>query len=203
MRDERRFDLSSVWFIIGINIILFIFTWIYPDLKSQFGLQASRFTDEPWTILTSMFIHDGFFHIFGNMITLYFLGTYLNMVVGETKFLATYFLGGLLGGGVVLLWALYSPWADPLIDPYVYHIGASGAVFAVGGALAVVRPKAQVALFFVIPMPLWVGILFIFVFLTFLSLAFPISWQAHLGGLLLGLAAGFVFRRSEGFRRMG
>jgi len=209
MRDERGFNLSSVWFIVGINIILFIFTSLYPELKSQLGLQAKSyeslaglepgFIEQPWTILTSIFVHDGFFHIFGNMVTLYFLGTYLTMVIGEAKFMATYLLGGLLGGAVVLLWAFYSPWAGPS-DPFVDHIGASGAVFAVGGALAVLRPKAQVALFFVIPMPLWVGIAVIFVFLTFLSLAFPISWQAHLGGLLLGLTAGFVFRKTDRYR---
>ena len=204
-RDEDGFNLSGVWFIIGVNIILFIFTLLYPELKDQLGLQASAwgdepgFTQQPWTILTSIFVHDGFFHIFGIMVTLYFLGTYLTMVVGEKRFLATYFLGGLMGGAVVLLWAFYSPWVGPL-DPYVDHIGASGAVFAVGGALAVMRPQARVALFFIVPMPLWVAIAVIFGFLTLLSLAFPISWQAHLGGLLLGLGAGFIFRRSERYR---
>ena len=73
-------------------------------------------------------------------------------------------------------------------------------MFAVGGALAVLRPQARVALFFIVPMPLWVAIAFIFVFLTILSLTLPISWQAHLGGLLLGLGAGLIFRRSERFR---
>lgn len=201
MRDEEGFNLSSVWFIIGINIIFFIFTVLYPDLRQQFGLQAAGFASEPWTILTSLFIHADFFHIFGNMITLYFLGTYLSVVIGDRNFLITYLLGGLMGGAVVLLWALYSPWAGPGARIAV-HIGASGAVFAVGGALAVLRPRARVALFFIIPMPLWVAIAVVFVFLTFLSLGldFAISWQAHFGGLLLGLGAGFIFRRSERYR---
>jgi membrane associated rhomboid family serine protease len=201
MRDERGFNLSAVWFIIGVNIILFVFTIPYSELKDQFGLQASAFTGEPWTIVTYMFIHADFFHIFGNMVSLYFLGTYLSVVAGERNFLIIYFLGGLLAGAFSLLWALYSPWAGPF-ERYDNLIGASGAVFAAGGALAVLRPRARVALFFIIPMPLWVGIAVIFVFLTFLSLAFPISWQAHLGGLLLGLAAGFILRRNQRYRSL-
>jgi len=200
MRDEDRFNLSGVWFIIGINIILFIFTLFYPGLREQFGLQVSQLTSEPWTVLTNLFIHADFFHLFANMVTLYFFGTYLTMLVGERKFLLTYFLGGLLGNAFFILWVL-SPWADP-IARYVTAIGASGAVFAVGGALAVLRPKTKVLLYFFIPMPLWVPVIIGFLILTFISLTLdlPISWQAHLGGLLLGLGAGFIFRRTERYR---
>lgn len=199
MRDERGFNLSSVWFIIAVNIVLFIFTSLYEDLIYQFGLQPSSFTREPWTILTNLFIHADFFHIFGNMVTFYFFGTYVLLIVGERNFLITYFLGGLLGNAAFIVWALYAPWASP-DAPNTIAIGASGAVFALGGALAVLRPTAKVALFFLIPMPLWVGVLVAFLFLTILSLAFPISWQAHLGGLVLGLAVGLIFRRNRRYR---
>lgn len=197
MRDERGFNLSSVWFIIAVNIVLFIFTSLYPGLVSQFGLQPDRFTGEPWKILTSLFIHADFFHIFANMVTLYFFGTYVSLLVGERNFLITYFLGGLLGSALVMLVAL-----TPLRDAGTTTIGASGAVFALGGLLAVMRPNAKVALFFLIPMPLWVGVVLIFGFLTLASFAFPISWEGHLGGLVLGLAAGLIFRGNQRYRHM-
>lgn len=195
MRDERGFNLSSVWFIIAVNIVLFIFTTLYDDLIYQFGLQPASFTREPWTILTNLFIHADFFHIFANMVTFYFFGTYVSMIVGERNFLITYFLGGLLANALVLLVAL-----TPLRDANTVTIGASGAVFALAGVLTVLRPNAKVALFFLIPMPLWVGVIVAFVLLTFLSLFIGISWEGHLGGLVFGIIAGLIFRGNQRYR---
>jgi membrane associated rhomboid family serine protease len=195
MRDNRGFNVNAVWFLIGINLILFIATTFNDDLFWRLGLQPGYFTEEPWTIVTNLFIHDGFFHIFGNMITLYFFGTYLCALVGDSKFLITYFLGGLLGNALCILYALHSPWANSIIDPYVTYIGASGAVFAVGGALAVLRPNAKVIIFPIpAPLPLWIAVLGGFLVISL----FPnVAWQAHLGGLVLGLVAGLVFRGSQ------
>jgi membrane associated rhomboid family serine protease len=141
-----------------------------------------------------MFIHDGFFHIFGNMFTLYFFGTYLCALVGDSRFLITYFLGGLLGGAFWILYGLYAPGADP----YIEVVGASGAVFAVGGALAVLRPSAKVIVFPIpAPLPLWIAVLGGFLLMSMLAIAddtVRIAWQAHLGGLVLGLAAGLIFK---------
>jgi len=156
----------------------------------RLGLQPASFTSEPWTILTSLFIHANFAHIFGNMITLYFFGTYLSTLVGERYFLITYFIGGLLGNAFLLIYELYAPWGNP----YVIGIGASGAIFALGGALAVLRPMARVYLFFVIPLPLWVGVIGGFLIMSLIP---NVSWQAHLGGLVLGLIAGYFFRERQ------
>ena len=189
MRD-RGFDLSALWFLIGVNVILFLLTSLEPDLIERLGLQPASFTSEPWTILTSLFIHANFGHILGNMITLYFFGTYLSMLVGERYFLITYFIGGLLGNAFLLVYELYAPWGDP----YVIGVGASGAIFAVGGALAVLRPMARVYLFFIIPLPLWVGVIGGF---FIMSLIPNVSWQAHMGGLVFGLIAGYFFRKRQ------
>ena len=76
--------------------------------------------------------------------------------------------------------------------PFTPGIGASGGVFALGGALAVMVPRVPVIVFPIpVPISLWVAIL-IFLLLSFLP---GIAWQAHIGGLVLGLAAGFIFRR--------
>ena len=195
MRDNRGFNVNAVWFLIGINLILFVATTFNDDLFWRLGLQPGDVSEEPWTIVTSMFIHDGFFHIFGNMITLYFFGTYLCALVGDGKFLITYFLGGLLGNALCILYALYAPWVDSNFAPYVTYIGASGAVFAVGGALAVLRPNAKVIIFPIpAPLPLWIAVIGGFLIISL----FPnVAWQAHLGGLVLGLIAGLIFRGNQ------
>jgi len=116
------------------------------------------------------------------MISLYFLGSFLIRAAGERSFLAVFLLGGLAGNILFVL----------LANPFSTGVGASGGIFALGGALAVIVPRVPVFIFFIpIPMPLWVAIL-IFLFFSFIP---GIAWQAHLGGLLLGVVAGLIFRR--------
>ena len=190
--NERRrgFDLSALWFLISVNVILYLLTSFKPDLIDHLGLRPSSFTSEPWTILTSLFIHANFGHILGNMITLYFFGMYLSMLVGERDFLITYFIGGLLGNVFLLVYELYTPWGNP----YIIGVGASGAIFAVGGALAILRPMARVYLFFIVPLPLWVGVIGGFLIMALIP---DVAWQAHLGGLVCGLVAGYFFREKQ------
>ena len=202
MREYRTPNPTGVLIIILVNILVFIVTSLDRSIIYHLDLVPATVTNEPWRIVTNLFVHDDMLHILSNMVTLYFFGTYLTMLVGETKFLITYFLGGLLGGAFYILESLYAPWSGSL-DPYVGAIGASGAVFAIGGALAVLRPNLKVLMFFIIPMPLWVAIIGGFVLLTLISFSLNIAWEAHLGGLVLGLIAGYLFRKWEGnrFRR--
>ena len=193
MREYRTPNPTGVLVVIFVNVLVFIATSLKSDLIYDLHLVPATFTSEPWTIVTSLFVHADLFHILGNMVTLYFFGTYLTTLVGETKFLATYFLGGLLGNVFYVLYALYAPWGDS----YIGVVGASGAVFAIGGALAVLRPNLKVLVFFIIPMPLWVAVIGGFLLLTLISAGLNIAWEAHLGGLVLGLIAGFLFRNNK------
>jgi membrane associated rhomboid family serine protease len=203
MREYRSPAPTGVLIIILVNVLVFIFTQLRPEYEFDgvnptalhLALHPDTFTSQPWTLLTSCFVHASFFHILGNMVTLYFFGTYLTQMVGERKFLATYILGGLAGSAVYLLWVFYAPWSDPIDRQLGVLAGASGAVYAVGGALAILQPNVKVLLFFVIPMPLWVAVIGGFVVLSLLTANLGISWQAHLGGLVIGLAAGLYFRR--------
>jgi membrane associated rhomboid family serine protease len=182
MQAYRTANLNILWFLIALNVVIFILTLMRPEAISFLGLTPALLLQQPWTIISSMFVHGGFWHIIVNMISLYFLGSFLLRAVGERSFLAVFFLGGLAGN---LLFVL-------LANPFSTGVGASGAIFALGGALAVMVPRARVLIFPIpIPMPLWVAIL-IFLLISFLP---GIAWQAHLGGLLLGVIAGFLFRR--------
>lgn len=184
-RNSRGSDLSPVWFLIGLNLLLFIVTAFVPALISFLGLMPASVIARPWTVLTSIFLHGGIGHILANMFTLYFFGRYLNMLLGERNFLIIYFIGGIVGN---IFYILLGP-------PYSIAIGASGAVFALGGVITVMRPKLRVFIFPIpVPLPIWVAVIGGFLILSF----FPnVAWQAHLGGLLFGLAIGYFFRRRE------
>jgi membrane associated rhomboid family serine protease len=178
----RRYAEASVLVLIAINVVLYIATLAHPDLVYTLGLQPSTWLERPWTLITNLFIHGGLWHIIANMLTLFFFGRYLCMMIGDARFLTLYFLGGIVGN---FLYILLSS-SDAVV------IGASGAIFAVAGALTVMAPKMRV---FIIPipapLPLWVAVIGGFVILSF----FPnVAWQAHLGGLALGLAAGYFLR---------
>ncbi|MFC2036065.1 rhomboid family intramembrane serine protease [Chloroflexota bacterium] len=182
-RNQQGFRLGPIEFLVIANLLMFIVTLIRPELRFSLGLNRLLFPDRPWTLLTSMFVHAGFWHIFANMFTLYFFGRYVHMLVGEGKFLIVYFLGGLLGGSLYLLMA----------GPYSFAVGASGAVFAVAGVLTVMRPRMTVFIFPIpVPIPLWVAVIGGFLLLSFASM---VAWQAHLGGLVFGLVSAYFFKR--------
>ena len=180
---NRSFGANPVWVIILINFLVAIAALINQDVIFRLGLNPLTFTARPWTILTSMFVHGGFFHFFFNMITLYFFGSYLSRMIGEGKFLIVYFGGGILGGILYVL----------LAHPLSIAVGASGAIFALGGTLAVMRPRIRVMVFPIpVPIPLWIAVIGGFIILSFLP---GIAWQAHLGGLVFGLVAGYLWKR--------
>jgi len=195
------FRLNPIWVLVIINFLLFLVTifwgkgWLsigettYPIYKMHYylGLIPAIFGDRIWTIVTNMFVHSDFGHIFFNMLGLYFLGRTLMMLTGSKKFLLVYFIGGLAGNVLYLL--LNSSSVIPVV-------GASGAVYAIAGALVIMVPRMRIALWGIIPMPLWV---FVIIFLVILSLppfvSISVAWQAHLGGLAVGLIAGYIFKR--------
>jgi len=184
-RSSKHISLNPIVIIILLNFLLLITTFINREfIIGTLGLWPILFLKQPWTIVTSMFLHAGFWHLFGNMLTLYFFGSYLSRLVGDGKFLIVYFGGGILGS---ILFILIAP-------PFSVAVGASGAVYAVAGALVMLRPNLRVLLYFIIPMPLWAVITLFFVVFSFIP---GVAWQAHLGGLIVGLTAGYFFRKRE------
>ena len=181
----QGFYLRPIWIIITINLLLLVATLIFTELPFYLGLIPAFLWSHPWTIVTSMFMHSGLWHCIANMMTLYFFGSYLSRLIGDSKFLIVYFSGGILGSILYIL----------LGEPLSIAVGASGAVFALGGALAMMRPKLRVIVFPIpVPIPLWIAVIGGFVIFSFLPF---VAWQAHLGGLIIGLIAGYIFRRKE------
>jgi membrane associated rhomboid family serine protease len=125
-----------------------------------------------WQLVTSEFTHVSVVHIALNMLALYFLGPVLENALGRWRFLAVYLVSGMAGAAAVMLFS----------DPRSQTLGASGAIFGLMGALAVMALKVRGQLQSVL---VWLGLNLV---LTF-SIA-NISWQGHLGGLVGGLAVG-------------
>jgi len=196
MRSYSTFSLNAIWFLVAVNVLVFMAELIAGGgtiqrgnpIISFLGLTPVLLWHQPWTMITSMFVHGGFTHIIFNMISLYFLGSFLIRLVGEGNFLKVYFLGGIAGN---IFYILLGPQNIP-------GVGASGAIFALGGALAIMAPKLPVLVFPIpVPMPLWAAMTFFLVISFFVR---GIAWQAHLGGFLLGLLAGYLFKRRRRIR---
>ena len=182
-RSYNTTRANSIWIIIIVNMVLVIVTMLSQEVMYLLGLIPAAFLSQPWTIITNLFIHAGLWHVFANMLTLYFFGSSLTRLVGEGRFLLVYFAGGILGNIFYLL----------LGPPLSVVVGASGAVFAIAGALTVLAPRLRVFIFpLPVPIPLWAAVIGGFLLLSFLP---HVAWQAHLGGLLLGLTAGYFFKR--------
>jgi membrane associated rhomboid family serine protease len=125
-----------------------------------------------WQLLTSQFTHVEPLHIGFNMLALFFLGPTLEQVLGRARFLTVYLVSGMCGSAAVMLFS----------DPHGQTLGASGAIFGLMGALAVIAVKVRGQVQQVLT---WIVLNLVFTF------AVPgISWQGHIGGLIGGIVLG-------------
>ncbi|MFZ2455561.1 MAG: rhomboid family intramembrane serine protease [Candidatus Altiarchaeia archaeon] len=185
--------VGAVEALMAANVIIFMvslanFNWFIEN----YALFPATVAREPWTLVTSMFLHGGFDHIIFNMFSLFFFGIYLGQIIGEKELLKVYFAGGIFGGILFTFSALFLGMPG---SPYASAIGASGAIFALGGALAVLRPKMMVFILPIpVPMPLWMSV---FGFMLLLSFLPGIAWQGHVGGLIVGALYGRWYKKKE------
>ncbi len=92
-----------------------------------------------WTFLTSMFSHTEFFHIFVNMFSLFFIGNFLEKIIGKKRFFLVYMAAGLIAGVFFVLSGL-------IFNDNLPGIGASGAIFGILGVLCVLVPNSKIYL---------------------------------------------------------
>jgi membrane associated rhomboid family serine protease len=189
--------LTLTYTLIIVNIIIFIITIFfeneiiygigdYPGLGFRSIYLSPEYFPQLYTLFTSMFIHGGFAHIFGNMFVFFFVGIALEERIGFKKFLIIYLIAGICGSITQAVLHLNS---------FIPMIGASGAIFGVMGALAYAYPRDEVV------MPIGIGIMFltrikvIYAVLFFAAIETFVVWLdvqdttahfAHLGGLLGG-----------------
>jgi len=155
---------------------------LYPELSGAF---------EPWRLFTVLLVHSGIWHVGLNMLALWMIGRSLEPLLGRWRFLALYLISGLGGSVAVTLLSFGTP-----------VVGASGAIFGLFGALLVIGRHIGAN---VTGIAILIGINFAFPFIQGLMAgsmaAIQISWQAHLGGLIAGAAAGFIYARTRSVRK--
>jgi len=149
------------------------------------AFQPNRVLIRPWGAITYMFVHADFWHVFMNMLVLFFFGPPLEGRWGSKEFIKFYAICGL--GGVALSF-VFAP-AAPII-------GASAAVYGVMMAFAMAWPTAPIYIWGIFPVQARWLIAFLFV-MTFLSAlgggGGNIAHFAHLGGLVTG----FLYLKSD------
>ncbi len=157
---RRKFKLSVTSILIIINVVVFLGLIIAGFSDVNCGNNVCRYValqpssvlqgNNIWTLLTSIFVHANFTHILFNMISLFFVGTLLERILGRRRFLAFYLLSGLFASIVFTLLAGFlggSLLGGKLFgDPSVFGVGASGAIFGLVGVLAVLTPKNKISL---------------------------------------------------------
>ncbi|HEY2346237.1 MAG TPA: rhomboid family intramembrane serine protease [Xanthomonadaceae bacterium] len=162
---------------------------------SAHDLRQSHF--EPGRILTSMFMHGGFEHIFGNMLFLLVIGMLVEGALGPGWFLVLYMAGG-IGAALTTLawhWGTESP----------PSLGASGAIAALMGAYCMIWGRRKVKVFYwffvvfdyvKVPALIMLGFWFVgLVLLPWLDQSSHVDFADHAGGLLCGVAMAFALRR--------
>ena len=167
-------------------IVVFFIQLIIPNfVDSYLALNPDYVMQRPWTLITYMFVHANFNHLFWNMVVLFFFGMELERRVGENKFLQIYMFSGIVAAFGQMMISSGS------------MVGASGALYGVMGCLAMIAPEIRILLFFVIPVSIR-GAVVLFVLIDFLTLgsADNIAHMAHIVGLLVGLAYGQAMMRT-------
>jgi len=172
-----------VRFLILSNVTIFAVQEIFKLqglLSSNFGLvPAEFFAGKLWMIVTYMFLHANFWHIFFNMLALWMFGSILEQEWGSREFLKYYLLTG-LGGG--LSYALFN------IHSTIPTVGASGAIYGLLVAYAVLFPENIIYVYFIIPLKAkWFAVIFGAIeFLSSFSRESGVAHLAHLGGMAIG-----------------
>jgi membrane associated rhomboid family serine protease len=144
---------------------------LVPDAVLQYG--------QWWRIFTGAFLHGSLLHIGVNMLSLWFLGRFIEYAMGPWRMLFVYIVSLVAAGlGVVYFSS----------NPFVATVGASGAIFGLFGALFAIGFKLGKPGMDLVRAN--IGILVVNLLITFTVPV--ISWQAHVAGLLAGFAVTFV-----------
>lgn len=153
-----------------------------------------------WTPITSMFSHISFTHLLVNMVSMFFIGSFIEKIIGRKRYVVFYLISGVIAGlafvGLSYLGNAFSLSDSVFGGVNSFAVGASGALFGLGGLLAVLIPRLRVLVFFILPMPMWLAMIVLMFGLWAVSIAagLPVGNTAHFGGLVVGLVYGFYLR---------
>ena len=196
--QQSQISFNMAWtpavrFLIIINVVIFLLQGLFGVerfLAFHFGLIPRLIAMKGWVwqLGTYMFLHHGLWHIFFNMFALWMFGSTLERVWGTKGFLKYYFLTGLGGGLCYFLFNLGST---------IPTIGASGAIYGLLVAYAVLFPNNVIYLWLIIPIKAkWFALLFgVIEFMASLQSSDSVAHLAHLGGMVIG----YLYLKKERF----
>ena len=210
-RNEHRPDLGlgghatpGIRVLIIANVLVFLLQYVAyrlgdNSILSIFGLTPSQVFSSHlriWQLFTYMFLHspDYLFHLILNMLMLWMFGTHVEAAMGRQAFLRYYFICGIGAGLTTCL-----TFRDSVT------VGASGAVFGVMLAYAMLFPSRLVSFYFIFPMraPTFVLLCAAIELFALLQLPDGVAHSAHLGGMLFGyLYFKRAWRAREFFREL-
>jgi rhomboid family protein len=227
---NQNLNPRSVTFnLIMINLLVFIVFNIFgdshPDIKSAMYFNGALFYPasdffKPVQVVTHMFMHHDFWHIFGNMFGLYMFGSILERVWGPKRFLSFYFITGL---GAALLYMgiqafiVYNftgsvhPTADKINEfvrvGEIYHssvYGASGAIFGILIAFGMLFPNTEmIFLFFPVPVKAKYLVTGYFLYEVYSGFASHpgdnVAHFAHVGGAIFGFILVKLWSRNRDY----
>lgn len=181
--------IVTILLLIAIGIS-FLIQLTFPPFTDMFILSPDKVLSEPWLFVTNTFLHGSITHIFFNGIALFMFGTVLERKISKINFLILYFIAGILGSITYLL-TIYLG-----IIPPIPALGASGAVYGILGATAILVPNMTV---YVSGFPMNIRhaaiLWFVLEFLGSFNSSSGIASAAHLGGLIFGLGYAFYLQR--------
>jgi membrane associated rhomboid family serine protease len=172
-----------------VNVLVFFLQITVAGVTQQLELVPATMLARPWTMITYMFAHGGFGHIFWNMFALYIFGPRVEQRIGSERFFVLYMISGISGALLSFLLA-----KDAAV------VGASGAIFGVMLAYARFWPRDRVYVYFVIPVEVrWLVI--IYTVISILGFGGGVAHFAHLGGFAGAMLYLLYIDRHQGTKR--
>ena len=188
--------------LIIVNVIVFLIQWTFETRGSSYMEDFFALHDvrselfKPHQLLTYMFLHGNFGHIFWNMLILWMFGSILENFWGSKRFLIFYTICG-IGAAVLQLLVLYST----ELPSNAATLGASGAIFGCMVAFGLLFPNSLIYIYALIPVKAkWAVLAYVLyeLFLGFRNNAGDnVAHWAHLGGGLVGLILVFYWRKTD------
>lgn len=180
---------NATLYLVGINILVFLVTFRFPNLLYYLSMCPGLLVVKKWvwTLVTYMFVHGGIQHLIFNMLALFIFGIQIERALGSKEFLLFYFVCGIFSGlcslGMYMLTGQYG----------VFLMGASGAIYAVLLAYAVVFPRSIIYIWGIIPVPAPILVLIYALIEIFSELTGRGGGTAHLAHLFGFLGAILYF----------
>ncbi len=186
-----------------IKVVLFLFNLTSVNINDFIGLPAHFQTllYKPWTILTYMFVHNGFIHLIVNILWLFFGGRIFLKYLSHKQLVSTYVLGGLVGGMFFILSYNFFPVFEPSL-PVSVALGSSASVLAILVGIASYVPNYHVDLTFIGRVKLkYIAILTVVLDLILIPKGNSGGHIAHLGGAFYGYFFASQLKRGNDFSK--